>query len=40
MYKTKIKLMWVPGHSGIRGNEIADKFANNAIRNVYQYSKA
>ena len=30
MYKTKIKLMWVPGHSGIRGNDIADKFTNEA----------
>ena len=29
-YKNKIKIMWIPGHSGIRGNENADLMANQA----------
>lgn len=28
--KNKIKVLWVPGHAGIRGNELADTAARNA----------
>ncbi|XP_054087904.1 uncharacterized protein LOC128922191 [Zeugodacus cucurbitae] len=30
--KRKIKLMWVPGHCDIKGNELPDKEAKNTIR--------
>ena len=29
-YHNKIKLMWVPGHTGIPGNDLADQIANSA----------
>jgi len=31
-YPKKIKILWIPGHSGIKGNELADLAANDAHR--------
>lgn len=28
----KVKLVWIPGHSGVRGNEWADSLAKDAVR--------
>jgi ribonuclease HI len=29
--KERVKLMWIPSHSGITGNERADEAAKNAL---------
>jgi ribonuclease HI len=30
-YRNKVKLIWVPGHSGVEGNEKADKLAKLGV---------
>uniref|UniRef100_A0ABD2XPX3 RNase H type-1 domain-containing protein n=1 Tax=Trichogramma kaykai TaxID=54128 RepID=A0ABD2XPX3_9HYME len=32
--KNKVRLIWVPGYMGIKGNEIADRVANLGSRNI------
>jgi ribonuclease HI len=34
--KGRVKLMWIPSHSGITGNERADEAAKNAFRRRHQ----
>jgi len=35
--RKKIEFLWVPSHTGIIGNELADKTANEAITSPARY---